>query len=254
MPGQKMPMSLKGMTNKMKILFGLFVFLIVYGIAGHMLLFGDGFFKAIVATFSTLSLHYQTAPFLIGEAFQVSITLFGVIVFWWALWTVFDLTAEGKFVEYFSEVKKMSDIGKLSGHYVICGAGRVGMHVAKLLSLEKKQCVLIDQHEPDVDAARKKGFLAIQGDPFDESILAHAGITKAHAVVAVMSETEKNILILIRAKEFNPHLRIYARSEKEEFINTLKKLGADHVIMPEAAGAIDIVNAINRDMEAMKKH
>lgn len=254
MPLSKISSSIKGTTNKMKILLLLVVFLFVYGIVGHMVLFREGFFSSLLETMNTLALHYTPASFALGEAFQVSLTLFGVIIFWWSLWTVFDMTSEGKIREYFSEVKKMSDIGKLNGHYIICGAGRVGLHVAKLLTLEKKQCVLLDQHDADVEAARKKGFLAVQGDPFDERILAHAGIMRANAIVIVMSETEKNILLVIRAKEFNPNLKIYARSEKEEFMTTLKKLGADHVIMPEAAGAVDIINAINRDFDASKKH
>ena len=141
----------------------------------------------------------------------------------------------------------MSEITKLQNHYIICGSGRVGLHVAKLLALEKKPFVMIDLHEDDAEAGKKRGFLSIKGDPFDEETLIKCGITRAHGFVAVMAETEKNILATLMAREFNPKLKIYARTEKEEFVGTLKKVGADHVIMPEAAGALDIVRAIGRD-------
>ncbi len=235
------------LPKKLKILATLLVFIIFYGIFGHMIIFGLKPFDAFAATLSTLAFHYEVAPTIIGEAFQVSLLLVGVIGFWWVIETSFDMTLEGKFKQYFSEVKEMSDISKLNSHYIICGAGRVGLHTAKLLALEKKPFVLVDIHEEDSENAKKKGFLVVKGDPIEEEILMKCGLTHAKALIAVMSETEKNILATLIAKQFNPGIKVYARTEKEELINTLKKVGADHVIMPEAAGAIDISRAITRD-------
>lgn len=241
------------LSKKLKIIGELLLFVLIYGTLGHMLIFGLAPFDAFAMTLSTIAFHYEEAPTIIGEAFQVSILLVGAIAFWWVIWTTFDMTIEGKFKQYFSEVKTMSDITKLQNHYIICGSGRVGLHVAKLLALEKKPFVMIDVHEEDAEAGKKRGFLSIKGDPFDEETLIKCGITRAHGFVAVMGETEKNILATLMAREFNPKLKIYARTEKEEFVRTLKKVGADHVIMPEAAGALDIVRAIGRDDKEFKE-
>ena len=235
------------LPKKIKVLATLLLFVFVYGVVGHIIIFNLNASEAFVHTISTLALHYEAASTAVGEAFQISLILIGVIAFWWVLWTSFDLTLEGKFKEYFSDVKEMSDMSKLEGHYIICGAGRVGIHTAKLLALEKKPFILVDFHEEDVENAKKKGFLVVKGDPFDEETLMKCGLMRAKALIAVMSETEKNILATLIAKQFNPNLKVYARTEKEELINTLKKVGADHVIMPEAAGAIDISKAIQRD-------
>jgi len=233
--------------KKIKILATILSFIICYGIIGHMVIFSLSPLDAAVQTISTLAMHYETAPNAAGEAFQISLILVGVVVVWWSLWTSFDLTLEGKFKEYFSEVKEMSDLGNMRDHYIICGAGRVGLHTAKLLALEKKPFVLVDMHDMDIENAKKRGFHVIRGDPIEEETLMRCGLTRAKALIAVMSETEKNILATLIAKQFNPKINVYARTEKEELINTLKKVGADHVIMPEAAGAIDINRAINRD-------
>lgn len=235
------------LPRKVKVLVTLLFFVLVYSTVGHVLIFKMSVPEALVETISTLALHYTVASTAIGEAFQVSVVIFGVIALWWAVWTTFDLIVEGKFKQYFSEVKEMSDISKLNSHYIICGAGRVGLHTAKLLALEKKPFVLVDIHEEDSENAKKKGFLVVKGDPIEEEILMKCGLTHAKALIAVMSETEKNILATLIAKQFNPGIKVYARTEKEELINTLKKVGADHVIMPEAAGAIDISRAITRD-------
>jgi len=233
--------------KKIKILATLLSFILLYGILGHMLIFRINPADAFIQTVSTLALHYEKAPTSIGEAFQISLILFGVIAFWWVLWTSFDMTLEGKFKEYFSEVKEMSDLSNMHDHYIICGAGRVGIHTAKLLALEKKPFVLVDMHDADIENAKKKGFHVVRGDPIEEETLMKCGLIRAKALIAVMGETEKNILATLIAKQFNPKINVYARTEKEELINTLKKVGADHVIMPEAAGAIDINKAINRD-------
>lgn len=239
--------QIHSIPKKIKILATILSFIIGYGIIGHMIVFKLNPLDAVIQTVSTLAMHYETAPTAIGESFQISLILVGVIAFWWVLWTSFDLTLEGKFKEYFSEVKEMSDLSNMRDHYIICGAGRVGIHTAKLLALEKKPFVLIDVHDGDIENAKKKGFHVMRGDPIEEETLMSCGLTRAKALIAVMAETEKNILVTLIAKQFNPKINVYARTEKEELINTLKKVGADHVIMPEAAGAIDISKAINRD-------
>ncbi len=247
--------QIHSIPKKIKILATILLFIIGYGIIGHMIVFKLNPMDAVIQTVSTLAMHYETAPTAIGETFQISLILVGVIAFWWVLWTSFDMTLEGKFKEYFSEVKEMSDLGNMRDHYIICGAGRVGLHTAKLLALEKKPFVLVDMHEEDSENAKKKGFHVIRGDPIEEETLMKCGLTRAKALIAVMSETEKNILATLIAKQFNPNIKVYARTEKEELINTLKKVGADHVIMPEAAGAIDISRAITRDeKEFMELH
>lgn len=235
------------LPKKIKVLASMLAFLLIYGTLGHILIFRLDLFDALIRTINTLALHYTPAPTVIGEAFQISLILIGVVMFWWITWTSFDLTLEGKFKEYFSEVKEMSEITKMQNHYIICGAGRVGIHTAKLLALEKKPFVLVDVHDEDSENAKKKGFHVMRGDPIEEETLMKCGLTRAKALIAVMAETEKNILATLIAKQFNPGIKVYARTEKEELINTLKKVGADYVIMPEAAGAIDITKAINRD-------
>lgn len=247
LPKEKTASQAYTLPKKLKMIAALLAFVLVYGTAGYMIISGLGPLDALAGTLKTLALQHPPAQTIIGEVFQTSLILVGVVAVWWVIWTSFDYTLEGKFKQYFSEVKTMSEIGNLRNHYIICGAGRVGLHVAKLLALEKKNLVLIDVHEEDAENARKKGLLAIRGDPFDEEMLMKCGIMRAHGFVAVMAETEKNILATLMAREFNPNLKIYARTEKEEFVNTLKKVGADHVIMPEAAGALDIVRAIGRD-------
>ncbi|MBU4245779.1 MAG: NAD(P)-binding protein [Nanoarchaeota archaeon] len=248
MSGHKLNLKhINEIPNRLKIFVILILSVLITGSIGYMLVLGVNFSDGLVNTMETLAFQNEKLESFSGKMLQFMLAVVGLFIIWFVLWTTFDLVVEGKFKEYFLGMKEMSDITKMRNHYIICGAGRVGIHTAKLLALEKKPFILVDAHEQDVENAKKKGFLVVKGDPFEEEVLMNCGLMRAKALIAVMLETEKNILATLIAKQFNPDIKVYARTEKEELINTLKKVGADHVIMPEAAGAIDISKAINRD-------
>ena len=59
-----------------------------------------------------------------------------------------------------------------------------------------------------------------------------------------MPETEKNLLVTMTAKELNPKIDVYARSDNPAFIEKLKKAGAKLVINPELAAAEKFLETI----------
>lgn len=238
--------EINDIPSQLKTFIMLILFVLVIGSIGYMIVSGVSFTEGLIQTIETLAFQNEKLHSFGGKMLQFMLSVVGLFIIWFVLWTTLDLVLEGKFKEYFSEVKKMTDISKLENHYIICGAGRVGIHIAKMLAIEKKPLVLIDQHEADIENAKKRGFLALKTDSLDDDILVKCNITKAKALVAVFAKTEENILVTLLAKELKPDIKVYARAEKEEFINTLRKIGAEHVIMPEAAGAMDIVKALNR--------
>ena len=77
-------------------------------------------------------------------------------------------------------------------------------------------------------------------------MLIAAKIRNAKALIAVLPETEKNILVILTAKELNPKLEVYARSNRTEYVKKLKKAGADHVFMPELSCAEEIVGKLKK--------
>ena len=84
----------------------------------------------------------------------------------------------------------------------------------------------------------------MEGDVLDEETLIEAKIPQAKALIAVLPETEKNILTILSAKELNPKLKVYARCSRTEYIKKLKKAGADFVFMPELSCAEEIVGKL----------
>ena len=128
---------------------------------------------------------------------------------------------------------------------IIAGVGNVGFHLAKLLSQEGQDIVLIDkvadklkQASNSVDAA------TIKGTSTSYSVLEEAGVVDADLLIAVTSSEEANIATAIIAKHLGAK-RTIARISNTEFLYqkdklNLKHLGIDDVISPESLAAREI--------------
>ncbi|MDO8555623.1 MAG: NAD-binding protein [Nanoarchaeota archaeon] len=230
-------------SKEVKVLAAMFVAVFVLGTIGYAFAYEVSFLDGLMLTFDTLTYAEDK-----GEGFarviQVVLHIFGVVIIWAALWTSFDLMIQGQFSKYFSGVRMMDKIKKLKNHYIICGGGRVGEHVAELLTQKKKSFVMIERKDGLSDSLSKRSYLIVSGDALDEEALIEAGVRHAKAVISVLPETEKNILVSLTAKELNPKIKIYSRADKREYVKKLQKAGADFVSMPEYSCAEEIVDKI----------
>lgn len=128
---------------------------------------------------------------------------------------------------------------------IIAGAGDIGFHLAKLLSTEQKDIVLIDIN-PDVleYASKKLDVLTIKGDSSSLKILKNAGVENADMFLAVTTSENNNIVSAILAKNLGAKQTI-ARVNKLEFLNQDQKnifanLGVDKLINPVYLGTQEI--------------
>ena len=87
-------------------------------------------------------------------------------------------------------------------YVIIVGCGKVGSNLAKELSVNNHDVVVIDS-DPDKFSQLGSGFngKTILGVPVDENILLEAGIEKADAVAAVSPDENLNIMVSQIAKE-----------------------------------------------------
>ena len=83
---------------------------------------------------------------------------------------------------------------------VIAGAGAVGTHLAKMLSVENENVVLLDESEEKLGKMESLFDLqAIVGDPTKISALKSAGVDGAELFVAVTPDESRNITACILA-------------------------------------------------------
>jgi voltage-gated potassium channel len=122
-------------------------------------------------------------------------------------------------------------ISRLTGHYIICGAGRVGRNAARELAHRPVPFVIIENEQSQADSLPPE-WLAIIGDATQEQTLQSARIEHAAGLVAATTTDAGNIFIVLNARSLNPNLKIIARASEEESAKHLKKAGANTVVSP----------------------
>jgi len=230
--------------KEVRVLIVLFLSVLLIGTIGFSLLKHINLFQGLIITLETLSfLHEEEVG--ATRALQIFLLFFGVFLIWFILWTTFDLALEGQFTRYYFGVRNMDKIKRMNDHYIICGAGRVGENIAKLLKAQKKSFVLLEKNAEVAKAMEEKGYLTLHGASVEEDTLLKAQIKKARYLVACTGDDAKNVLIILTAKELNPSLKISSRANEESMVKKLKRAGAKYIFLPELLGAQEAIKELN---------
>jgi voltage-gated potassium channel len=185
----------------------------------------------IVTTFSTIG--YQEVHPLshAGRVFNVALILVGVSLVFLGIGSLTQALLEFSLRRFFGRRKMEREIDRLSDHYVICGAGRVGRSAARELARKPAPFVIIENNE--VKAARFQGdWLMLVGDATQEQTLRQVHIERARGLVAATTTDATNLYIVLTARGLNPRLQIIARASEEDAEKHLIKAGADSVVSP----------------------
>ena len=137
---------------------------------------------------------------------------------------------------------------------IICGAGRVGYTIAKLLSEQDHSVTVIDQSSEDIQKINEDlDVKSIVGKATYPSVLEKANAEDADMIIAVTRNDEINMLICqIAFSIFNIQKKI-ARIRSQDYLNpkftrvyNKENLPIDVIISPE----IEIARSIQRKLEA----
>jgi trk system potassium uptake protein TrkA len=133
---------------------------------------------------------------------------------------------------------------------IIGGAGEVGTHLAKLLSAEQHQdIVLIDPDEEKLNFPNSFEIMTVAGNPTSIRDLRHAGVADADMFIGVTPEESTNMTACMLAHNLGAQKTV-ARISNEEYLlpknrEFFSKVGVDSLICPEILAAGEIVSALN---------
>lgn len=132
-------------------------------------------------------------------------------------------------------------IERLSGHYVICGFGRMGREICRHLESRHKSFVVIDTDMVRLESeCRDKNWLYLAGDATDDSTLLQAGLKRAKSLATVLPTDADNVYVVLTARMLNDKLQIIARASDEKAVDKLQRAGASRVVSPFTSGAVKI--------------
>ncbi|MFZ1236704.1 MAG: Trk system potassium transporter TrkA [Prevotella sp.] len=132
---------------------------------------------------------------------------------------------------------------------IICGAFDIGIHLAKMLSTNHEDIILIDDNEERLALIGSSfDLLTINASPTSVKALRNAGADLADLFVAVTPDECLNITACVLAKAIGAKKTV-AKINNNEYIEQdlkglLNKLGIDSVIYPEQLAAKDISNSL----------
>lgn len=136
---------------------------------------------------------------------------------------------------------------------VIAGAGAVGTHLAKLLSNENQDIIVIDENPDKTEALSEAGnydLLTLNVSPTSIAGMKEAGVPHADLFIAVTPEETRNITCCMLAHNLGAKKTV-ARVDNAEYMQPhhqefFRSMGIDSLIYPEQLAAQDIVEGLKR--------
>ncbi|MBI3547635.1 MAG: NAD-binding protein [Elusimicrobia bacterium] len=233
----------------MAIAIGL-VTVMAIGICGYHFLEGWSWFDSLyMTTISILTVGYgETHPLTAqGKAFTIFFLFIGIGMLTYALSTLTAFIVEGDLRDVLRRRRMEAKIAKLTGHYILCGAGRTGRTIIEELQKTKRHFVVIDRDAAAVAALVEQGVLALQGDATtDDAVLVQAGIDKAKGLFGALPDDPDNAFVALSAKGLNPKIRIIAKAQHGASAEKLRRSGADAVVSPEFIGGLRMASEMVR--------
>jgi CPA2 family monovalent cation:H+ antiporter-2 len=118
-------------------------------------------------------------------------------------------------------------------HVILCGFGRVGQNVARVLEAQGFEYIAIDLDPVRVRTARQIGQPVVYGDSADEQVLEEVGLANANAVVVSFSDPRIALAILRSLRRLRGDVPVLVRTADDTRSRELKAAGATEVV-PEA--------------------
>ncbi|WP_296651868.1 monovalent cation:proton antiporter family protein, partial [Paraburkholderia sp.] len=127
---------------------------------------------------------------------------------------------------------------KQSGHVIVCGYGRAGQNLARMLEYEGLSYVALDLDPDRVTAAAAAGESVVFGDAARRESLVAAGIHRAAAVAITYANTQSAMRVLHHIHELEPTLPTIVRTVDDADLERLLAAGATEVIPEIVEGSL----------------
>jgi voltage-gated potassium channel len=229
------------LEKKFKIVLMILVLVISFGTIGYTLIEKwpplDSLYMTLI-TLSTVGFGevYTLSP--TGKIFTMILVIFGVGGAAYTVSIIGQMIVEGEIRKLLGRRKMEKSLKGLKDHYIVCGYGRVGRRICKEFCIRRVSFVVVEKDPLIVEQIEKDGFLCVQGDSTEDSVLTNAGIEKAKGLVSAVANEADNVFIVLSARQLNPNLFITARADSDPAEKKIKRAGANKVVSPYKIGGI----------------
>ncbi|HLW81116.1 MAG TPA: potassium channel protein [Candidatus Acidoferrales bacterium] len=222
-------------NHRLYICMALLFSVIAIGSAGFHFIEGWKWFDAFYMTLTTMTtigggeIHPLSQA---GRIFDSFLIVLAVLAGGFTIAMFSQALLQFEFRKAFGRRRMERELAKLSGHYSICGAGRVGRTVARELRAHDQKIVFIEKNPDRAEWAANENIPVIVGSASSEENLKQAHIDAAKGLVAAVGTDAENIYIVLTARGCRSDLKIIARASEEEATSKLLRAGASQVLSP----------------------
>ena len=214
--------------------------LIAFGTIGLRLILELSWFDSFYYTLITITtIGFGEPPGVTEQAryFLAILIITGVSTIGYALSAAAQAVVQFELISTFGKRKMFKDINKLSGHFIVCGAGRIGSRVIREISRRGHEFVVIESNEAIADRLLSAGNLVLMGDATSDDVLRAAGLERARGLVCAVSSDPDNLYVTLTARDINKEIFIVSRANDETAVQRLLKAGANKVVSPTITGS-----------------
>ncbi len=185
----------------------------------------------------------QTA---LGRAFVTVFMVVSVGVVLYALTSTVQSIVQSELLATFGERRRSRKMSKLRNHYIVCGAGRVGLRLVRSLVAAGEDFVVIETDPEKVAELAESGVITLARDATLETTLREAGVTQARGLAACLPDDADNVYVVLTARDLNAQLHIVARAAEEQAEAKLIRAGANRVVAPTILGGHRLAVALTK--------
>ncbi|HYP62511.1 MAG TPA: cation:proton antiporter, partial [Acidocella sp.] len=113
---------------------------------------------------------------------------------------------------------------------IICGFGRVGQIVGRILTMQRIRFVALDKSQEQVDVVRRFGVKVFFGDPTREEVMRAAGAESAEVLVIALDDMAATLAVATMVRRKFPNLRVVARARNRRHVHLLMGAGVETIV------------------------
>jgi CPA2 family monovalent cation:H+ antiporter-2 len=127
-------------------------------------------------------------------------------------------------------------------HVILCGFGRVGRHLARVLESQGFEYLAMDLDPANVRAARQAGEPVVWGDSSDEELLRSLGMDAASVVIVTFADPAVAIGVVRAVRRLRSDVPVLVRTQDDTRLADLSQAGATEVVPETLEASLTLVS------------
>jgi CPA2 family monovalent cation:H+ antiporter-2 len=132
----------------------------------------------------------------------------------------------------------------LTNHVVICGFGRVGQSVARMLKMEGIAFIAIDMDPVRVHESRNAGEPVLFGDASQKDILSSANVENAKLILVTFDQPDKAKQVISGTHQLVQNADVMVRTKRDYQLESLYSAGATQVVPELQEGSLMLISQV----------